>query len=322
MKKFVLYQFFGKELSNEILTGFIDEKAYVLDEFNLTEDYRCGFSTIHQKLDHLFVDGNGFVKTRFKMATRTINKTMLADLVRKKVKENREKGIEVQVGDIEFSLQLKLRETADIKISVFDVIFDTKNHLIYASASDKVFEEKFLPFLKVTFPELKVRAFGTQHTPESMAEFFTAPQSLPEGIQPSHFVKVEKEDGSIVTFDEAELNAQPEFKAILEEGNFFVNQVSMKISQEAWVCDFKINNKSLPTGIRVEGCEQDAEMERAAGLSGTASEARDRALTKEQVLFDRLYTNTRIEIEALAQIAAFVFDFKAMEKKIECANHS
>lgn len=317
MKKFVLHKWFGVNLTNEVLTKFIEDKAYALDEFESTEDYRCGFSQIHKKLDNIFVEGNGFVKTTFKMATRTINKKRLADLVRQKIQENAQKGLDVKVADVEFAMKSKLKASADFKFTEFEIIFDTKNNIIYSSTSYKVFEDNLLPFLKLAFPELKVRTFKTKQDAQKLADFFTYPDILPEGVKPVSSVKVEKSDGTMVTFDDADLSQQSELKAIVEERDFLVHQVAMRLYDENLMCFFKVNNKFLPTSINVSGIETDAEMELSAELSDASSEGGSKELTKEEVLFDSIYTNTILLVDAFGKIAEFLFDYKEMEEQTE-----
>ncbi|ELP5898493.1 hypothetical protein QTV49_000367 [Vibrio vulnificus] len=313
MKKFVLHKWFGVNLTNEILTNFIQDNTYALEEFDVTEDYRCGFSQIHKKLNNVFVEGDGFVKTTFKMATRTINKKRLGDLVRQKIQENAQKGLDVKVADVEFAMKSKLKASADFKFAEFEIMFDTKNNIIYSSTSYNIVEDKLLPFLKMTFPELKVRTFKTKQDAHRLAEFFTYPDIMPDGYRPVSSVKVEKSDGTMVTFDDADLSQQSEFKAIVETGDFLVHQVAMLLFYENQTCFFKINNKFLPTNISVSGTETEAEMTASAELSGASSEGSTKELSKEEVLFDSIYTNTIILNEAFGKIASFLFDFNEME---------
>lgn len=317
MKKFVLHKWFGEDLSNESLTQFIEDKAYALDDFESTEDYRCGFSPIHKKLNNLFIEGNGFVKTTFKMATRTINKKLLSDLLRKKLQDNAEKGLNVNPADVEFAINSKLRASSDFKFSEFDVLFDTKNNIIYSSATYKVFEDKFLPFLKRQFPELKIRTFKTKQDAQLMAGFFIHPDQMPEGINPVSPVKVEKSDGTIVTFDYAALNQQREFKAIVEERDFLVHEVAIQIHNQNLMYCFKINKNFLPASIDIIGTETDSQMESSAELSDASSEGGAKELSKEEVLFDMIYTNTIILYDAVGKIAEFLFDYKEMEDQAQ-----
>lgn len=323
MKNFMLHRVFGFELNNETLLNFITEKAYRLDEFATDEDYRCGFTPIHKKLEHLSIEGTGFVKATFKMATRTINKNLLADMVSQKAKEQKENGIEPNKADIEAAMRSKLKPFADIKMSKFDIIFDTANNLIYTSASAKVFEDKFIPFFKLTNPDAKFRTFKARFDEEKMATFFSAPETyLTDEVKVGSFIEIEKDDGALVTFKDAELKIDEEFQAIIDKGFFKVKQVDMRLTEGQFMSFFRINKKAMPTSISVHGTETDSEMNEAAEMSAAGSEGNDgqEKLSKEQILYDNLYTNTILLMSALSKIAHFTMDFADMEetaKKVE-----
>ncbi|MCY9860950.1 recombination-associated protein RdgC [Vibrio coralliirubri] len=317
MKKFILYRVFGHNLTNENLINFINEKAYCLDEFNADEEYRCGFAPIHKKLEHLAIDGTGFVKATFKIANRVVNKGLLEDAVNKQVKEYKARDVEPNKKEIEAALRIKLKPFGDIKMSKFDIIFDTVNNLIYTASTTKAFEDKFIPFFKKTYNESKFRLFKARLDEDKMATFFTTPEAyLTEGFKATSFVELTKDDGVLVTFKDAELRTDEEFKTIVEKGFFKVHQVDMRLKEGQFMSFFRINKKAMPTSIRVYGTETDSDMNEAAETSVTSSEGKDgqEQLSKEQILYDNLYTNMILLMSALPKIAHFTMDFADMEE--------
>ena len=168
MKKFILNKAVGETFTNDSVVEMIENNIYKLDEFEPHENRRYGFCEIHQKLDNLHIVGNGYVCATFKIANKSVNKKVLKDLVKMRVNEAKAKGSDYKVKEIEEAVESKLKAKADMKIKTFDLIFDTKNSLIFCSGSGKDFDEFNTLVMRIALEECKTRPFKPKYDADSL----------------------------------------------------------------------------------------------------------------------------------------------------------
>ena len=310
MKKFILNKVIGETFTNESVIEMIENNIYKLDEFEPHENRRYGFSTIHQKLDNLHIASNGYVCATFKIANKAVNKKVLKDLVKKRVNEAKAKGVDYKVKEIEEAVESKLKATADMKIKTFDLIFDTKNSLIFCSGSGKDFDEFNTLVMRIALEECTTRPFKPKYDAESLADFFTIPDKMPENFCIGSYAEIEI-DEETYTFKNVNLSENQEFEQLTEQ-TFTVNGMSFALVEEAFHCSFKVNKKGLPSAISASAIEGDASMVAEAG-AGSEGEGKD--LSPEEKLYDLLYTNSFVLVDALFKIANFVYDIKQHDEK-------
>lgn len=306
MKKFILNQIVGDKLTKQDVIQIICSNAYQIDDFGPYEHQRVGFTSVHQKLDHLYIDGNGYVCASFRIATKSVNKKIMKDLVKQRVKENKERGITSKVKDIEEAVENKLKETADIKIKSIDLIFDIENELIYCSGTESDFDIFFKKVMKSYDEEIKVRTFKPKFNKENMGLFFTEPNVIPDGFNTGSYAEIEIDD-EIYIFKNVDIKSNQEFEK-LTENKFFVNGMDLILHDNELSCKFKLNKKGMPIGINASVIESSAMLESESMGDFVEEHSKGKTMSKEEKLFDLLYTNSIILIDALGKVADFTFD--------------
>ena len=297
-------------MTNSELIKIIENNIYRLNDFSSTEMHRSGFTSINDKITNTFIDGDGYLVAKFKIATRSVNKKLVNDLVKQRKIELEEKGIAFDKYVVVEAITNKLSERSDVKFVSFDLIFDTKNNQIYSSASVKLFENQFIPFLKSKVEsKLSYRLFTPKFTEDLLTLLFTKPEIyLNETINVGSFVQIVKDDGSLLTFEDTDLKTDDGFQKIIEKEDFKVSQVKIMIKHSSSFSSFKINKKALPTNIFIFGVATDSD-------NNVDSTSETENMTKEQVIFDDLFTRSIISFAALKEISEFMFDFSAMAEE-------
>lgn len=310
MKKFILNKVIGETFTNESVITMIENNIYKLDEFEPHENIRYGFSAIHQKLDNLHLAGNGYVCATFKIANKQVNKKVAKDLVKKRVSEAKAKGVDYKVKVIEEAVADLLKPKAEIKIKTFDLIFDTKNSLIFCSGTGKDFDTLNTLVMRSSLEGCTTRPFKAKFDGESLADLFTIPEKLPENFKIGNFAKIDIDDETF-SFENVNLKESSEFERLIEQ-KFTVTGMSLVLSEESFNCSFKLNKKGLTSAISANAIESDASMVAEADAT-SGGEAKD--LSPEEKLYDLLYTNSFVLVDALFKIANFVYDLKQHDEK-------